>query len=101
VRNIRDFASQLEEKYEKFKEKSLYNRRFKHKDILPLINNLRTKSKFEISELGKSTEGREIFIVKAGSGKTRVLLWSQMHGDEPTATQALFDISIFYQQLMK
>ena len=27
-----------------------------------------------------------------GNGPTGVLLWSQMHGDEPTATAALFDI---------
>ncbi len=95
MRNIKDFASQVEEKYKEYKEKSLYNRRFKHKDILPLIEKLRTKPVFEVSELGKSTEEREIFVIKAGCGKTNVLLWSQMHGDEPTATQALFDIFNF------
>ncbi len=95
MRNIKEFANQIEEKYEVFKEKSLKNRRFKHRDILPLIDNLRSKSIFEVAELGKSTEGREIFVIKAGKGKTKVLLWSQMHGNEPTATQALFDIFNF------
>jgi hypothetical protein len=31
-----------------------------------------------------------------GSGKTKVFLWSQMHGDEPTATAALFDMFNFF-----
>ena len=29
---------------------------------------------------------------RVGTGPIRVLLWSQMHGDEPTATSALFDL---------
>src|SRR4026207_2320375 len=31
-------------------------------------------------------------MITTGPGPFRVLLWSQMHGDEPTATAALFDI---------
>jgi hypothetical protein len=31
-------------------------------------------------------------MVTTGQGRFRVLLWSQMHGDEPTATAALFDV---------
>jgi len=41
---------------------------------------------------GVSLEGREIFLVSAGSGPDRILFWSQMHGDEPTATSALIDL---------
>src|SRR5512139_2455684 len=41
---------------------------------------------------GVSQEGREIFLVSAGSGPDRILFWSQMHGDEPTATSALIDL---------
>ena len=47
---------------------------------------------FTVREAGKSIEGRAIYHVKAGSGSMPVLLWSQMHGDEPTATSALFDV---------
>lgn len=93
---IENFISQLETKYEEYKEKALNHRRFKHRDILPLIEKLNTHKTFEISEIGKSTEGREIYMLKAGRGKTSVLLWSQMHGNEPTATQALFDIFNFF-----
>src|SRR5688500_18479906 len=47
---------------------------------------------FKVREAGQSVEGRSIYHVSAGSGGAAVLLWSQMHGDEPPATSALFDV---------
>jgi hypothetical protein len=47
---------------------------------------------FSMEQIGESVEGRSINHVRVGSGSTHVLLWSQMHGDEPTATAALFDV---------
>jgi hypothetical protein len=47
---------------------------------------------FTVREAGKSVEGRGIYHVRAGTGPMPVLLWSQMHGDEPTATSALMDV---------
>jgi hypothetical protein len=47
---------------------------------------------FSLEQIGESVEGRSIHHLRAGSGQTSVLLWSQMHGDEPTATAALFDV---------
>jgi hypothetical protein len=32
-----------------------------------------------------------------GNGKKKVLLWTQMHGDEPTATMASFDMFNFLE----
>jgi hypothetical protein len=46
----------------------------------------------KLERAGHSFENRPILSVTAGSGPTRVLLWSQMHGDESTATRALADI---------
>jgi len=92
---MEQFINDIEQQYDKFKEKSLINRRFKHKDLLPLIEKMGKQPLFEVSELGKSIEGREIFLIKTGTGKIKVLLWSQMHGNEPTATAALFDIFNF------
>ena len=45
---------------------------------------------------GKSVEGREIFQLRLGSGPGRILIWSQMHGDEPTGTNALLDLFQFF-----
>jgi hypothetical protein len=50
---------------------------------------------FGLEELGASLEGRAISLVRAGTGPKRVLLWSQMHGDETTATLALCDVLSF------
>ena len=47
---------------------------------------------FSIAEEGVSVEGRKIPLLVVGGGPTTVLLWSQMHGDEPTATSALLDV---------
>jgi hypothetical protein len=47
---------------------------------------------FRVAEEGVSSEGRPIPLLLVGDGPTTVLLWSQMHGDEPTATVALLDV---------
>ena len=52
----------------------------------------RTPGLFRVDEEGTSSEGRPIPLLLAGTGPTTVLLWSQMHGDEPTATVALLDV---------
>lgn len=49
----------------------------------------------EREEVGRSLEGRPLYCVTAGRGHKRILLWSQMHGDEPTATLALMDMFAF------
>ena len=61
--------------------------------ILPLLNTY--KSVFDISVIGKSVQQRSIFQVKIGTGKTKILIWSQMHGNEPTTTKGLFDFFNF------
>lgn len=52
---------------------------------------------FTVSKGGESVEGRAIYHVTAGRGSAHVLLWSQMHGDEPSATSALFDVFKFLE----
>jgi hypothetical protein len=42
--------------------------------------------------IGRSVEGRDLLHLTVGRGPTHVLLWSQMHGDEPSATPAIFDL---------
>jgi len=88
-------ANRLYETYGTFKEQQITNRRFKHSDLVNLIAKLKGSNIFRTSVIGKSLEGREIYLVTAGKGKNRILLWSQMHGDESTATMALFDIFNF------
>lgn len=91
-------SENLYNNYKTYQEKSLKNRRFKHSDIQPLIENLKSENGFEVKVLGKSIEGRDISMISIGKGKTNVLLWSQMHGDESTATMAIFDIFNYLKQ---
>jgi hypothetical protein len=55
-------------------------------------------NRFIFERVGASLEGRSINMVSTGTGPFRVLLWSQMHGDEPTATAALFDLFDYLQR---
>ena len=55
-------------------------------------------NRFIFERVGASLEGRSINMISTGTGLFRVLLWSQMHGDEPTATAALFDVFDYLQR---
>ncbi len=56
------------------------------------------KNKYEISVLGVSELGKEIPVLKIGTGKRKVLAWSQMHGNESTTTKSIFDFLKFITQ---
>jgi hypothetical protein len=81
--------------YDRYKEKGIQDRFFKHAEMVPLIQKHVESKIFSSKVLGYSTQNRSINLVTAGKGKIKVLLWSQMHGDESTATMALFDVFNF------
>ncbi len=66
--------------YHTFIAGEITNRFFKHADLLNLLERLRSKPEFEITEVGKSAEGRSINLIKCGGGPCKVFLWSQMNG---------------------
>ena len=72
----------------------------RHADVQAWLQQLRanTPDFFSLEEIGRSVEGRSINHVWFGRGPFHVLLWSQMHGDEPTATCALFDVFEFVRR---
>ncbi|WP_452220782.1 M14 family metallopeptidase [Lacinutrix salivirga] len=75
--------------YNVFKESALFGRYIHNKSIEPLLNKL-SKSCL-VTVAGHSVNSQPIYTIKIGTGKKRVLLWSQMHGNESTTTKALFD----------
>lgn len=90
------FTESLFSSYDTYREISLDHRRIKHGDLQPLIKKLSGNPQFQVNQVGESIEGREISLISIGNGDIDVFLWSQMHGDEPTATQAIFDLCNFF-----
>ncbi len=90
----RDVAAHLFSTYEQHRRTDLSPSNCNHAVIVPEIHRLVKASHGFLSaeEAGRSLEGRSILDVSFGHGPTQVLLWSQMHGDEPTATLAFVDI---------
>jgi len=85
--------------YPDWKVKEFTARRFSPErfwEIVTLIVESKDRS-FSQLEVGQSFEGRPIRLVTAGTGPTGVLLWSQMHGDESTATMAIADILNYFR----
>ncbi len=49
-------------------------------------------SNFTYQPVGQSVEKRTIYQVSLGNGSVPVILWSQMHGNEPSSTVALLKV---------
>lgn len=63
----------------------------RHADLKKYLDQLR-KLGLKVDQVGVSNASREIYQVEWGKGPLKVFMWSQMHGDEPTATPALMDM---------
>lgn len=81
----------LENWYASNFEKSLQGRRIVFDTIEPLIKAL-DADLFGVELIGSSENDIPIYSIKIGNGQKKVLLWSQMHGNESTGTKALFDL---------
>lgn len=92
-----DLGKVLHENHDIFRESTVTKRRFGYQILVDRIEQMKKNPLFEVSKATQSSEGRDIFLIKCGTGKTKVLLWSQMHGDEATATMALMDIFNFLE----
>jgi len=68
----------------------------RHADLLKYLARLRAHG-VPVAEVGRSLGGREIYQMEFGRGPLKVFMWSQMHGDEPTATSALVDLFAYLQ----
>jgi hypothetical protein len=88
-------ARELFETYATYRMAEIVSRRFTQADMLGWLESFRSMNLFTTIPLGQSAEGRTISLLRLGTGSVKVLLWSQMHGDEPTATMALLDMLNF------
>ncbi len=83
---------------ERYRVAAITTRRFSHADFWRAVEPSVTSASFRLAPVGASLLGRPIRSVTFGQGATTVLLWSQMHGDESTATMALADIFRFLSE---
>ena len=68
---------------------------FRHSHLIESLQRLESHhpADLRVQQVGQSVLGRPIQLVTLGNGDKKILLWSQMHGDEPSATPALLDIA--------
>lgn len=83
--------------YDNHKDNRITVKRFTHSDLLPILKEKAANKIFKFEQVGKSIEGRSINMLSIGSGDIKVFAWSQMHGDEATATMALLDLFNFFE----
>ena len=83
---------------DQYRVAAIAERRFTHADFWRAIEPSLRSTAFRTEQVGESMLGRPIRSITFGQGATRVLLWSQMHGDESTATMALADIFRFFAE---
>ncbi len=75
--------------HQQFKEEIIFGRYITLKHIEPFI------LKYPNQVIGQSVLGKPIYKLYLGTGKIRIFMWSQMHGNESTTTKALFDFINF------
>jgi hypothetical protein len=79
--------------FKKNKETTLSGRYITLNDIEPIFEKHFPKN--EIHVIGNSVLEKSIYSYRVGNGNFKILLWSQMHGNESTTTKALFDLFNF------
>ncbi|MBZ9611632.1 M14 family zinc carboxypeptidase [Rheinheimera maricola] len=86
------FSSLSVQQYNEFKQPGLDKPQLVHSDIAPVLAQHKQNPLFRFSQLGQSALATPIWQIDIGTGPVKVLAWSQMHGDESTATAALMDL---------
>jgi len=82
------------EEYDRFRVAPVDPATLRARDVERLLKQVAGGSggRLTVEKIAESIEGRPIYLARIGGGPKRVLLWSQMHGDEPTHTAVLLDL---------
>ena len=68
------------------------NRYFPPNRLKEYIGRFQSNQDFDVSVVGQSEFGNDVFKVSVGAGPIKVMAWSQMHGNEATGTLALLEL---------
>src|SRR5690606_27293351 len=80
----------LQTLFKNHKETHLYHRYINPEHIQPILK--KHQHHFNIETICTSVLGDSISVIQIGSGAKKILMWSQMHGNETTTTKAVFDL---------
>lgn len=76
--------------YEFIREDTVNDRYISPQHLKPFLD--RMKGFLNQEPAGYSVQNRPIHMLSLGDGPIRVLIWSQMHGNESTCTKAILDL---------
>ncbi len=79
--------------YLSIKENSVGGRYVVHDQIDLFLKKI--EGFFKVQTVGKSVKGKSIKKILLGTGEKKILMWSQMHGNESTTTKAVLDLLNF------
>lgn len=81
---------------DRFMNPAITSRRFTHAQLWSALDPALRPGTLKVTKFGESLHGRTLNAITVGTGPTTVLLWSQMHGDESTATMTLADMLAWF-----
>ncbi|MBQ4915207.1 peptidase M14 [Maribacter sp. MMG018] len=81
--------------YSQVKVQDVMGRYVTNSHIIDFLKQL--DASFGLETIGSSENGLPIYGLTVGSGKKKIFMWSQMHGNESTTTKAVLDLLNFFQ----
>ena len=86
-------ATYLLEHYRAFKVEEIKGRYLSYPNLVTYLKNL--PAYMRLTTEGTSVWGENIYSIEFGNGPKKILMWSQMHGNESTTTKAVLDLLEF------
>lgn len=88
---------EINEVYKSLKSPHLFGRFFSYEKVINAVDKF-SHSVIESTIIGNSVLGKPIYKLRVGKGSTKLLIWSQMHGNESTSTKAIVDFLSIIEQ---
>jgi hypothetical protein len=83
----------MKDEYKRLKESTVSGRYVVNEQIIDFFD--RKGTHFNFTTVGYSVQNRPIKSITLGEGTKKILMWSQMHGNESTTTKAVLDLVNF------
>ena len=81
--------------YQLYRQSSFQHRWLRLEHLIPELDKIKSSSFFKMESFGQSEEKRPLHKIEFGIGPKKIMIWTQMHGNEPTATMAVVDLLHF------